>query len=263
MLGVASVQFTWSSEAGRPAGEKTLETFLAEVKAAGCDGVEALQDGLGDELAKHGLKLAGSYLNGPLHLPWSEVDSAGLIAKAKQAAALGAHYIAVNCDPKGSWSNRERKTAGELRTQGENLGRLADAVAELGLVLTMHNHANQYDLHRDDLDAVVKYGPDNVYLCLDTGWSLSSEDDPVVNATDHASRIKAVHLRNQRGSIPTEWLGEGDIDLAAVLQPLKAAGYAGWLTTELWHRDDVTRTMSLMENQRRSVKLLHELWGAA
>ncbi len=85
----------------------------------------------------------------------------------------------------------------------------------------------------------------------------------MANAVDHAARIKAVHLRNQRGSIPTEWLGEGDIDLAAVLSPLRAADYAGWLTTELWHREDVARTMSLLENQRRSAALLHDLWGAA
>ena len=263
MLGVATVQFTWSSEAGRPAEEKTLETYLAEAKQAGCDGVEALQDGLDEGLPKHGLKLAGSYVNGPLHLPWSEVDSEALLAKAKQAADLGGHYLAVNCDPKGSWNNRERKTADELKQQGENLGRLADAANELGLVLTMHNHANQFDLHRGDLDAVIEYAPANVGLCLDTGWALTSEDDPVANAKDYAARIKAVHLRNQRGSIPTEWLGEGDIDMAAVLAPIKAVGYAGWLTTELWHRDDVARTQSLMENQRRSVDLLHQLWGAA
>ncbi len=69
MLGVASVQFTWSSEAGRPAEEKTLEAFLAEVKAAGCDGVEALQDGLGEGLAKTRLEARRRLPQRPLAPP--------------------------------------------------------------------------------------------------------------------------------------------------------------------------------------------------
>ena len=63
--------------------------------------------------------------------------------------------------------------------------------------------------------------------------------------------------------MPVEWLGEGDMDVAAFVGVLKENCYAGWLTVELWHRQDVEVTQSLAEDQRRTVDLLRKLWEAA
>jgi sugar phosphate isomerase/epimerase len=97
-------------------------------------------------------------------------------------------------------------------------------------------------------------------VCLDTGWALASGDDPVARARALGSRVRAVHLRNGRGALPTEWLGEGDIDLAAFVGVLRAGGYDGWLTTELWHRADVTRTRSLLACHQASIAFLQRAW---
>jgi sugar phosphate isomerase/epimerase len=124
----------------------------------------------------------------------------------------------------------------------------------------LHNHANSSPLHLDDLKSVVEYAAPAVGVCLDTGWALTSGDDPVACAERLGGRLGGLHLRNQHGEIPAEWLGEGDMDLKAFLEVLKKNNYAGWLTTELWHRNDVNVTRSLMEDQKRSVELLRELW---
>lgn len=262
MKGIATVRFTWSSEAGRPAEARTLGVFLTEAAAAGCDGVECADDGAAEVASLTGLQIAGGYVGAALHLPWDETGiAAEVMPVARRLSDWGADYLAVNCNPKGSWAERERKTGDELKRQGANLSRLAADCAPLGVEVVMHNHANRVDLHLDDLQAVTDHAAPEVGLCYDTGWSLTSGDDPVARAEQVASRIRAVHLRNQFGERPTEWLGAGEIDLRAFLAHLHAAGFTGWLTTELWHRPDVPRTRSLLENQQRSNDLLRQWWA--
>ena len=51
------------------------------------------------------------------------------------------------------------------------------------------------------------------------------------------------------------------MDLAAFIDVLKENAYAGWLTTELWHRQDVEVTRSMLDDQRMTADLLRKLWG--
>jgi len=262
MKGIAANRWAWSSESGRPKSEKTLATFLREAAEAGYDAVECLAEGLAEAAQVHGLKICGTYVGGPLHMPWDSFDAEEkFLNPARQVAELGADYLNVNGDPKGDWNNRRRKTEDELKRQGENLSRLAREVEPLGLRVLLHNHANTPDLHLDDLKSVTDYADPAVGVCLDTGWALTSKDDPVARARTLGPRLGGLHLRNQRGDVPTEWLGEGDMHVAAFIAVLKECGYTGWLTTELWHRNDVTVTRSMLENQRRTVDLLRRLWG--
>jgi len=262
MKGFATNRFPWSAEAKRPQTEKTLDNFLREAAEAGCDAVEHVGEGMAEGVKRYGLKVCGTYVGGPLHKAWGELDAEQkLLAPARELAKLGGDYLAVNSDPKGSWGKRERKTEDDLKQQGENLSRLVEEVKPLGLRVILHNHANTNPLHLDDLKSVTEYADASVGVCLDTGWAITSGDDPVARARALGRRLSGLHLRNQRGEVPVEWLGEGDMDLAAFIRVLKENGYAGWLTTELWHRQDVKVTRSLMEDQRRSVELLRKLWA--
>jgi hypothetical protein len=101
------------------------------------------------------------------------------IALAQALAEMGSDYLVVNCDMKGSWDNRERKTEDELRLQGENLTQLAEQIASLGLDLVVHNHAVSNDLHMDDLRSVTEFAGESVGVCLDTGWAQTSGDEPI------------------------------------------------------------------------------------
>ena len=262
MKGIAANRFAWSSETGRPAEEKTLEIFIKEAAEAGYDAVECIAEGLAGLVKTYKLKVCGGYVGGSLHLPWSELNAEeNLLNPARSVTELHGDYLNVNCSPKGSWSDRERKTEDELKRQGENLSRLAREVKSFGLKVLMHNHANRLDLHSDDLRSVTDYADAAVGVCLDTGWAIASSDDPVDCARRLDKRLGGVHLRNQRKDIPVEWLGEGDMDLASFVRALKEIGYAGWLTTELWHRQDMEIARSLLEDQKMSVQLLRKLVG--
>ena len=263
MKGFATNQWPWSSEANRPDHEKTLETFLTEAADAGYDAVECLADGLAEAAKGQGIRVCGAYVGGPLHKRWWTLKAKkAFLTPARQIAELGGDYLVVNSDPKGAWNERQRKTEDELKRQGENMSRLARELEPLGLRLLLHNHANTSDLHLDDLKSVTDYAAPEVGVCLDTGWALTSADDPVERARALGRRLAGTHLRNQRGEVPVEWLGEGDMDIAAFVQVLKDIDYSGWITTELWHRQDVDVTRSLVDDQRRTVELLRQLWSA-
>jgi len=262
MKGISTQRYGWSSEPDRPEAEKTLAAFVAGAAAAGCDAVESWEPEIGPLLTAHGLRLSGTYVGGPFHGPFDALPvEQSFLPTARAVAELGADELVVNCDPKGSWGQRERKTVDELQRQGENLTRLADLVAPLGLRLAMHNHANQLDLHLDDLRAVTEFSGEAVGVCLDIGWSLTSGDEPVARAEALGARLTALHVRNQVGPQPTEWLGEGDIDIAALVAVLKKLGYANWLTLEIYYPPGTPRTATIIEDYRRSVDLLRELWA--
>ncbi|MCC7491384.1 MAG: sugar phosphate isomerase/epimerase [Fimbriimonadaceae bacterium] len=266
MKGLSTGGYGWSSLPDREAAQRTLEVFLEEAAASGCDAVEHLAPGLGELLPRYRLRLSGCYASGPLHLPWAECGAErSILPAARECAELGGEDLVVNCDPKGSWANRQRKTADELRQQGENLTRLAELVAPLGLQVAMHKHAASAPLHLDDLDAVTAYAGPQVGVCLDTGWALTSEDDPVARIRALGPRLTALHLRNQYGAVPCEWHGEGDIDFTDLFAALREVDYRGWLTSEIYFPAATRRTLSLAANMARSNALLRELWtgGAA
>jgi inosose dehydratase len=89
----------------------------------------------------------------------------------------------------------------------------------------------------------------SIGLCLDTGHLLLGGGDPVRAMRDWKGRINHMHLKDARQSVvdriiqeaaplPEIWkrkafcrLGEGDLDIAAVLEALRD-GYSGWLVVE-------------------------------
>ena len=85
--------------------------------------------------------------------------------------------------------------------------------------------------------------------------------DPVRWLREHPGRIRAVHPRNQRGTVPTEDLLEGNLDFAEVMEALH--GFGGWLTLELWHPQSMRPATSMVESTRRSAELLRRLGSEA
>jgi len=100
---------------------------------------------------------------------------------------------------------------------------------------------------------VVEYANASAGLCVDTAGRMSPA------ATRYGTRVYAVHLRNQRGRTPAEDLLEGDIDLAAFVRALDAAGYYGWLAMELWHPPETRPVRTMTEDVARSGSWLREL----
>src|SRR5207245_6863138 len=90
----------------------------------------------------------------------------------------------------------------------------------------------------------------DVGLCLDTGHLVIGGGDPLAAVKDWASRINHVHLKDARravidrvrlhhGVMTDFWregafcpLGEGDLDIDAILRTLEDRSSSGWLLVE-------------------------------
>lgn len=259
--GFSSGLYGWIERSILEHNTAEMNAVLRDCAQSGLDALEidANRESLDKTLALP-LKVSGMYWGSPLHEPWGRLRAANsVLPLVERLASAGATHFIANADPKGGWDQRLPKTEEELRYQGENLSRLADLVRPLKL--SLHNHGHTQDLALADLRSVIEYADATVGLCVDTGWACVAECDPVSWVLRYPERIFAVHLRNQRGSIPTEDLMEGDVDMHALMEALRTANYRGWLTLELWHPPETQPLRTMVEDVRRSIAYLRELIG--
>lgn len=135
--------------------------------------------------------------------------------------------------------------------------RLADRLAEMarrlrarGLRLAYHRHMGTVIETVAEIDRLTASTGPEVGLLLDTGHLTFAGGDPAAVARRHADRVVHVHCKDVRApaldaarrrdasfldavldgvfTVP----GDGCVDYAAVLAPLAAAGYLGWLVVE-------------------------------
>ena len=87
-------------------------------------------------------------------------------------------------------------------------------------------------------------------LCVDTGHLVVSGTDPVALTARHPERVVHVHLKDVDATLAQQVvdgrlafgeavrkgmfrpLGQGDVDIAAMVRTLEAAGYTGWYVLE-------------------------------
>jgi inosose dehydratase len=123
-----------------------------------------------------------------------------------------------------------------------------DRCRERGYEPTFHHHTATYVEAQWEIERLLELT--DVGLCLDTGHLLLGRGDPVKAIREWAERINQVHLKDARlarleeivaEAAPVEeiWrrrafcaLGDGDIDLEAVLASLADIDYTGWLVVE-------------------------------
>jgi inosose dehydratase len=129
-----------------------------------------------------------------------------------------------------------------------NLDRLARASAEVGVTATLHPHVGTMVENPAEVRRVLD--DSGIGLCLDTGHLLIGGADPVALARDHADRVRHVHLKDVDAGTAASVragrigyadavreglyrpLGQGDVDIAAIVTSLEQAGYDGWYVLE-------------------------------
>jgi inosose dehydratase len=129
-----------------------------------------------------------------------------------------------------------------------NLDRITEAAARRGLVATLHPHVGTMVESGEDVERVL--AGSRTSLCLDTGHLLIGGGDPVAVARTSPERVAHVHLKDVRREVAVRVragdlgsaeavgaglyvpLGEGDVDVAAIVTSLEDAGYAGWYVLE-------------------------------
>jgi inosose dehydratase len=199
-------------------------------------------------LAGYGLKAVGQFVPVVLHdagtdpLPDVERAMEGLVAARASTVVIAA---ATGQD---GYDDRPVLDDSGWSTLLGNLDRITDAAAARGLVATLHPHVGTMVESGEETARVL--AGSRIGLCLDTGHLLIGGGDPVAVAQQHPGRIAHTHLKDVR----LDWakrvqsgeatyteavaggmyvpLGEGDVDIRAIVAALEGNGYAGWYVLE-------------------------------
>jgi inosose dehydratase len=251
---LAGAPISWGvSEAPDWGYELPPDRVLAEMRSLGLSATELGPTGyLGADarstLDRHGMRLVGGFLPVPMHAA-TEADLADAHAAIDTLAVAGAEVVVLAArSVDGSYDRKVRLTDAEWPVLLSTLDALRRYAASRGLAATLHPHVGTAIEDRASVLRLLE-GSD-VPLCLDTGHLLIGGTDPVELLSLAPQRIAHVHLKDVRASVAAAVsagdssylgairaglyapLGDGDVDIAAILARLTDAGYSGWYVLE-------------------------------
>jgi inosose dehydratase len=158
------------------------------------------------------------------------------------------------------------------RRFADGLGRAVAACRERGYEPTFHHHTATYVEAQWEIERLLELS--DVGLCLDTGHLLLGRGEPLQALREWGPRINHVHLKDARlnrleeivaegAPVQEIWrrhafcaLGDGDIDIPAVLEALAHIGYRGWLVVEQDVLPDPAHPEQPAADQRRNREFL-------
>lgn len=201
-------------------------------------------------LDHHGLGLVGGFLAVVLHdadQQRSVVDLAGRQADLLAAAGGDVLVLAASTGLDG-YDERPPLNQAQWHTLVDTAGMIRDVAVRAGVRTVLHPHVGTQvettaEVRRFLADA-------DLPLCVDTGHLLIGGTDPVELVRAHPHRIGHVHLKDVRADLAEQVrdglisyteavaqgiyvpLGDGDIDLAALLKLLRDNDYRGWYVLE-------------------------------
>jgi len=240
-----------------------LETCLGETRQAGYAGIELGRKfprrpaELRAVLQPHGLDLVSGWYGSHLLRRSAKEEIAAIQEHAGLLAALGATTM-VFAEETGSvhgrlgmpLSTRPRVADDDWPRLGEALTEVAEHLAGRGMRLAYHHHMGTVVETEAEIDRLMRATGPAVGLLLDTGHLTYAGGDVLAVARRHAGRIVHVHCKDVRPTVLADARrrdrsfldavvdgvftvpGDGCVDYRALLEILRAAGYAGWLVVE-------------------------------
>ncbi|MDQ1483890.1 MAG: inosose dehydratase [Actinomycetota bacterium] len=233
-------------------------TVLSQMRELGLAATEFGPDGFLPEdpqgrakaLADKGLRGVGGFV--PVILHDSAIDPLKMVEQVlAEFSATGADtlVLAAATGTEG-YDDRQgnRLDDDDWQVLLSNLDRLALFADRLGITATVHPHVGTMVQTADEVDRVL--AGSGIGLCLDTGHLLIGGADPVALSAEHAGRVRHTHLKDvdatwaaavRSGEVTyTEAvragmyrpLGQGDVDIATIVDSLERAGYDGWYVLE-------------------------------
>jgi inosose dehydratase len=210
--------------------------------------------------AANGLTAIGGYV--PVHFALDDDvvarDFAGLEWTCRELAACGGGGLVILADegcqelldnPARPFDDRSLALdAAAWRRLGGLTARAVDIASRYGLRTSFHPHISTYVESPWEVERLLALT--EVRLTLDIGHIQLAGGDPVRCLRAWRPRINHVHIKDvrmdvlaaaqaERRSDFDEWwaevatpLGDGDVDIDAVLAALAATGYDGWLVVE-------------------------------
>jgi inosose dehydratase len=254
---IAAAPISWGvSEVPGWGYQLGTDRVLSEMRGLGIVATELGPEGFLPEqpaakasvLAGHGLGAVGGFvpvvLHDPARDPLPELDRAldGLLAAGALVLVLAAATGADGYDDRPDLDE-----VGWKHLLGE-LDRVAAHAAGRGVRACLHPHVGTMVETHDDVARVL--AGSSVPLCLDTGHLLVGGTDPVALSEEATDRVAHVHLKDvdlawasrvRAGEISYTAavaggmyrpLGQGDVDVAAIVSTLERSGYTGWYVME-------------------------------
>jgi inosose dehydratase len=234
----------------------SVQRVLAEMRSLGLSATEFGPPGFladdpverADQLRGFELSAVGGFLVALLHDaahdPVPQVDAFfdQCVAVGATVAVLAAHTGAEGYDVRPSLDDSS------WQTLLQNLDRIQELAERRNLTATLHPHMGTMIQDAAEVERVM--GGSTIGLCVDTGHLAAAGADPVAITAAWSSRVTHVHLKDvdstlaqrvQRGEVPFgeavrlgmfRPLGQGDVDIAAMVATLEAAAYDGWYVLE-------------------------------
>jgi inosose dehydratase len=227
-------------------------------------------------LASYDLRAVGGFLPVVLHdadhdpLPEADEYLDGCLA-----AGAGVIVLAASTGLDG-YDARPVLDDAQWKLLLENLDRIAERAAERGVTAVVHPHIGTMVENADDVQRVLDGSA--IGLCIDTGHLAAAGADPVAITLANPTRVGHVHLKDVDAAKAARvvsgevgfgdavadgmWtvLGEGSVDVVAMIEALEGSGYTGWyvLEQDLMLRDgepegegpiaDVRRCLAFVES---------------
>ena len=214
------------------------------------DGTDAVRR----KLDEHGLEAVS--LSGHSDLTTRDGLEHGIKA-VRWAAAFG---IPIVNTAVGGHASKEESEAAFLA----NIGELADAADDAGVVVALEIHGDIMASGRKTLPLLEKIGRDSVKVNYDTAnVEFYSGDRAVDDLEAIAPHLAHVHLKDTAGGKGV-WdfgaIGSGTVDFQRVLEILERAGYTGPLSVELEFQGEPWPPLEEVdESMRRSYEHLSRL----
>jgi inosose dehydratase len=234
------------------------------------------------DLQARGLRMVGGFVGLELRNPEKR---AGEIKRGLEIGtyfkSLGATYLiaadtgdsrriqeAGHVNPDGGLTEKQ------WNSLGSGLNELAAALKPSGVQLVVHNHVATYiETEMETSRLLDETEPSLVGWCLDCGHLTYGGGDTLRMLQRYGQRVAYVHLKDVNGeilrrSLQDGWsfhqalksfifpkLGEGIVNIPAVIETLKGYGYNGWLVLEQDTTPDDPTTIA-RENRIYLEKLL-------
>ena len=200
------------------------------------------------QLDGYGLQAVGGFLpvrlHDPRHDPLPEVET---FTDACLAAGAGVVVLAAFTGVEG-YDDRPVLDDDGWDVLLANLDRISEHAHARGLVAAVHPHIGTMVQTGEETERVL--AGSRIGLCVDTGHLAVGGADPVALTAAHVDRVVHVHLKDVDAALAQQVvdgttafgdavragmfrpLGEGDVDIAALVRNLEASGYAGWYVLE-------------------------------
>ena len=234
------------------------DRVLAEMRDAGLTATELGPPGflpadpaaLRRGLDAHGLILAAGFAAVVLHRPARRGEAMAELARTARALAGAGAQVLVLAAASGEagYDRRERLDDAGWAALAGGVAEAARLAVAHGLTLAVHPHAGTMVERAEEVSRLLALT--GAGICLDTGHLAVAGADPLRVAEEAGERVVHAHLKDVDAALASRVregrlgfaegvrrglfrpLGEGGVDVAAVVRRMEAAGYRGWFTLE-------------------------------